>query len=354
MGKAGRVVCIFTPMALTIASFICLVLIQVAGWNTLDSYYFFKANLTAFDATGSSGDNQALSDAIGQIKVAGGIGDVYNVHLWNYCYSNNSDGSDKTCSKRESQFVFNPIDIWGLNTTSESATTTTSSDNAVESAINSVKQNYDELEDELLGSSGKKALDAYKSVAKWMFIAYQIAFWCTLATIVLGLLAVCSRWGSLTTWILSFVSSLFTLLAVASSTALFAAVVGALGEVLEPYNIQLSLGRNAMVAGWLAVLFGWAATLFWAFSICCCSGRSNPHHKSNKGGLWNAEPKGQGYGGDYERGRGSLKVEKTGGGYERVASPYVGAHGDQVPLHDYAQPNPYVGHQPGYEPYRHN
>lgn len=90
-----------------------------------------------------------------------------------------------------------------------------------------------------------------------------------------------------------------------------------------------------------------------------CSGRSNPHHRSNKNGLWNAEPKDP-----YARGRG-LQVEKTGGfgggNYQRVASPYAGAHDDQVPLHDYGQPNPYTSdnnshhhHQGvGFEPYRH-
>ncbi|KAF7191350.1 SUR7 family protein pun1 [Pseudocercospora fuligena] len=353
MGKAARLACIFTPMALTIASFIALVLIEVAGWNTLDSYYFFRANLTDLDVSGGS-SNSALTTAIGDIKTAGGIGEIYNVYLWNYCSSNKTDGSDTKCSKRETQFVFDPIDVWQLNTTGI-ATSTSSADNAIESAVNNAVNNIEELEDELLGKSGKKALDAYRKVAKWMFIAYQISFWTTLATIIVGILALFSRWGSLFTWILSAVSSFFTIAAVLTSTILFSVLVGALNEVFKDYNIKLSMGHNALVAGWLGVVFSLSATLFWLMSICCCSGRSNPHHKSNKGGLWNAEPKGQGYG-DYARGRG-LKVEKTGGDYERVASPYMGGHEheDQVPLQDYQQPAPYNAHQGvGYEPYRHN
>ena len=96
---------------------------------------------------------------------------------------------------------------------------------------------------------------------------------------------------------------------------------------------------------WLSVVFSWAGTLFWLFSICCCSGRSNPHHRSNKGGLWNAEQKGMGYGG-----RG-MRVEKTGG-YAPVASPFLGhaedEAGDRVPLTSYPQPSG------SYEPYRHS
>lgn len=172
MGKAARFACIFTPMALTIASFIALILLEVAGRNTLGSYYFFQANLTDLDVSGGS-SNSALTTAIGDIKTAGGIDNIYNVYLWNYCSSNNTHGSDTKCSKREGQFVFDPIDVWKLNTTGI-ATSTSSADNAVESAINNAVNNIGDLEDELLGKSGKKALDTYKKVAKWMFIAYQV------------------------------------------------------------------------------------------------------------------------------------------------------------------------------------
>jgi len=147
---------------------------------------------------------------------------------------------------------------------------------------------------------------------------------------------------------------------VLTSTILFGALVGTLQTLLHPYGIKLVLGGHALTIAWLAVAFSWAATLFWLFSVCCCSGRDNPHHRSNKGGLWAAEPKGQGYGGG--RGRG-LRVEKTGGGYERVGSPFVGGgghdaerYGDQVPLQSYPQQQ--AGHSRGqstggFEPFRH-
>lgn len=355
MGKAARIACIFTPMALTIASFICLILVEISGSNThmLNDLHFFEANLTNLTVPSSS-DNSVLSTAIDLVKSDGTLSNIYQVHLWNYC-NGTSNATLDACSKRKSEFVFDPLTVWGLTISNSSATSTSSSDNAVESAINSVKNNVEDYEDDLLGDSATKALDAYRKVAKWMFIAYQISFWTTLATIVVGILAIFSRWGSLLTWILAFVSSFFTIAAVLTSTILFAVLVSALNEALKDYGIKLTLGHHVLVVSWLAVAFSWGATLFWLFSVCCCSGRSNPHHRSNKGGLWNAEPKGQGYG-DNGRGRG-LKVEKTGGGYERVASPYIGGHhDDQVPLHDYgAQPAGFNPHQgAGYEPYRHN
>ncbi|TKA32556.1 hypothetical protein B0A50_01664 [Salinomyces thailandicus] len=344
MGKAGRIACIFTPWALTLASFICLVLIELAGWNKgqLPSYYFFKADFTGLDVSGASGgdDTTTLTLALQEAQQNGGLAQFYDIYLWNYCSSRSSDNSLSFCSDRQSEYAFDPVEVWSLNATSAaaSASSTSSSDNAIESKIAEVEANTKALENEILGKSGREALDAYKHVSKWMFIAYEISFWTTLATMVCGILAIFSRIGSLLTWILSVVSSVFTFAAVLTSTILFAVLVGSLKAIMDPYGIKLSLGTNALTVTWLSVAFSWAATLFWLFSTCCCSGRSNPHHRSNKGGLWTAEPKGQGYG-DYGRGRG-LQVQKTGGGYERVASPYLGGgqDGDRVPLQQYPQP----------------
>jgi hypothetical protein len=49
MGKAGRFACIFTPMLLTLASLICIVLVGLGGTNknmaAFDSLYFFKVSV---------------------------------------------------------------------------------------------------------------------------------------------------------------------------------------------------------------------------------------------------------------------------------------------------------------------
>ena len=212
-----------------------------------------------------------------------------------------------------------------------------------------------------------------------------------MATLVVGIFALFSRIGSFFTWILAIVrpffrlfllstnltnkhslqiSTLFTIAAVITSTALFAALAGVLHTLFKPYNVEVSLGSHAILISWLSVACSTIATLFWLFSVCCCSGRSNPHHKSNKGGLWAAEQKGQGYAGpgmggaggywsgmglggknnNFGIGRGrSLRVEKTGAAYERVGSPFLDpnsqqhqhrggddlAYGDRVPLTDY-------------------
>ena len=83
-----------------------------------------------------------------------------------------------------------------------------------------------------------------------------------------------------------------------------------------------------LTATWLAVAFSVCAGIFWLFSTCCCSGKSDKK---------------------------SVKVEKAPYTYERVASPYLGqsanqgASGSGVRMQDLGPGKQTVG----YEPYRH-
>ncbi|KAK5113628.1 hypothetical protein LTR62_003255 [Meristemomyces frigidus] len=392
MGKAGRIACITIPWALTVAGFLCLILIETSGWNngTAGQYYFVQANFSSLDLSSANpaANTTTLTAALELAQTAHILEKIYRVHLWNYCASGEDNGSGAKCADKQAYFYFDPVAVWGLNGTNATSDSSSAAESILWAELNSAKNSAEGLENKLLGKSGKEALDAYRKVAKWMFIAYEVSFWTTLATIVCGVLAIFSRWGSFLTWLFSLVrplphplthlllicddyaananetsqiSTFFTFAAVLTSTALFGALVGALEALLHPYGIKLSLGTHALILTWLAVAFSLAATLFWLFSTCCCLGRSNPHHRSNKGGLWNAEPKGQGYG-EFGRGRGGkMQVQKTGGGYERVGSPYLGAggeEGDRVPLQQYPQkPAGYTAPQQeggAFEPFRHS
>lgn len=169
-------------MLLTLASFICLLLIELGGYSkgndTLNGFNFFTADLT--NLTIPSGSSSELSAGIQRARDSGTLANVYQIHLWNYCSSNStSEGDIDYCSKRTTNFVFDPLDVWGISiANSTGAPATATGDNALESAVNNVKNNLSEYEDELLGDSGKKALDAYRTVAKWMFIAYQVSWDC--------------------------------------------------------------------------------------------------------------------------------------------------------------------------------
>lgn len=110
--------------------------------------------------------------------------DVYYIYMWNHCTGTKSgtNGSTVTidyCSPRKAQYYFNPITEWGLNGT--------------------VAQQY-------VPKAVNSALSAYQKGAQWMFIAYSVAFWTTVATIIVGIFAIFSRVGSFCTSLVSGVS----------------------------------------------------------------------------------------------------------------------------------------------------
>ncbi|PLB45499.1 hypothetical protein P170DRAFT_413762 [Aspergillus steynii IBT 23096] len=276
MGKAGRIFCIFTPYVLTIASLICIIMVGLgctnSGSNNLNELYFFRANLE--NMTTSATTDSKVSDALekahlkvndGDIKSAleqvqkqFGISDFYTVGLWGYCDGNVTDSNEykvEECSKPKAQFYFDPLKVWNLE------------DSGLDNA---------------LPDGMSKALNIYKNVSKWMFVAYIVAFVATVVELIVGVFAVCSRWGSCVTTLVSGVAFLFTTAASVTATAMFATVTGTFNENLKDYGIKGNMGKNIYVATWLAVAFSLGAGLFWMISSCCCSGKSPYNHK-NKG-----------------------------------------------------------------------
>ena len=210
-----------------------------------------------------------------------------------------------------------------------------------------------------LPEDAQKYLNIYKDVSKWMFIAYIIAFIATIVELLVGIFAICSRWGSCVTTLVAGVclppssspskianntqvALLFTVAASATSTALFIVLETVFNKAFKGYGITGSIGKNMFAATWLAVVFSFAASLFWLISTCCCSGRS-PYNHRNKN----------------TRG---VSAEKAPYTYEPLGpnsqTPY-GAYNTSYPSPAYGNggnvPMQNMGHQgyAGYEPFRH-
>jgi hypothetical protein len=217
MGKGGRVACIFVPMSLTVASFLALTFCQVSGWHSnslLDPNFLMHAdfgNLSVTSVDGAIGRPE-LAEALSLASTSGGLEDTYRIYLWNYCSGNRSPSEvthrENHCGERQSSFVFDPVRVFSLNATSSSRQLDDSNktNNTIVTAVDAVKNDLRNLETKVLGGAASRALSIYRRVARWNFIAYQCAFWTTLVTIIIGLVAICSRWGSLFTWITAVVS----------------------------------------------------------------------------------------------------------------------------------------------------
>lgn len=258
-----------------------------------------------------------MKDILDKLQEDSTLADFYTIGLWGYCDGDISSGkfNTKTCSKPKAEYYFDPLLVWGLNGTS--------------------------IKDELPGDYNK-VMKVYKSVSKWQFIAYVIAFVATALEILVGAFAICSRWGSCVTTLVAVVAFLFTTAASITSTVLFSIFKSSLGPALKAYGIYLDMGKNMFAATWLAVAFSLAAVLFWTFSVCCCSGRSPYNHNSrHKGGI-TAE-------------KAPYTYEPLGAGAAH-AQPYGHQHSTSYPppIH----PNEYPmtntnGRTNAYEPFRH-
>jgi len=346
MGKAGRFACILTPMVLSLISLSLIVVVCLGGTNKNDSnlrsIYYAKADMSKFNANITVGEfttsdvsaylkalgikdaDQELTKALLSAATSKQIDDVYYIYPWNYCSGNIGTNSTKngteslTCSPRKAQYWFNPIEVWGLNGT--------------------LAQKYVPK-----GIDG--ALNAYKKGAQWMFIAYAVAFGTTIASIVVGAFAICSRIGSCATTFVSSAATLFTFLAALTSTVLFSILVGAMNTALKPYNVHLEIGQKMLTLDWLAVAFSIGATLFWTVSICCCSGRSSRSHKDRS-----SKHSDTGFGN--VPGFGSKGYQPLG---EQHGTPYgAPAASRGVEMQDFGHSSgPYKGRETAYEPFRH-
>ena len=309
-------------MALTIASLVCLIIVGLGGTNQsnsdLNKLYFFRANTSSIvvDPRNLSLPQNALTNAVigeatNAVRESLNVYDFYHVSLWNYCAGNfTSSGGDNVtfCSPHTNEFWFNPVEVWGLNNTNI---------------------------DQFFSKELRDGLNAYETAARWMFISYIVALVATILEILVGFSALFSRLGSLATTIVSTVSSLFYMAFALTSTILYAVLTGTFNDALTKYNIHGNLGHNIYVTVWLGTAFSLGAGLFWLFSSCCCSGRS-----------------------DRIKGYGDAGPSR-GHKYDRVSSPLPPAGGFAYGQPGYQQPNSHhmgpvgVQRQTSYEPFRH-
>ena len=262
-------------------------------------------------AGGTTGSNlTVLGGALEAAKQALDMKDYYTIYLRGYC-GWNGDDTYANCSSPKAIFYFDPIKIWGLDTNTTGL--------AVE---------------ELLPSDLKTGLDTYVKVSKAMSVVYIMAIAATAITILVGISAIFSRWGSFATTFFAAASGIFFLAGSAIAIALFATLKTVMNKQLEDdYGIHTTLGKKAYYTTWIGTAFAVASGFFWLISVCCCTGKS-PYNPGGK---------------DARR----TRAEKTPYTYERVGSPYLGPQGGQaVPLTNMGGAAQHAQRQTAYEPFR--
>jgi len=319
MGKAARIACIFVPMALTVVALVLLALVGLGQTNSgsqfLSDVYFLRANLTGAASHSDLLHNPKTNETVsGDVDSSGDIilYNSYSIGIWNYCAGGGVVGNETAgngtdpatsvafCSPPETQFSFDPEEVWGLTST---------------------------FTTKFFSGDLDSALHTYENgLAHAIGPLYIITVALAAASVLVGVGAIFSRIGSIVTTLVSLATTAFSFGFAVVATVAYFGLEGAFNSALDSEGIQVHHGVDAFVFVWLSVACLLVGSLFWAFSSCCVSGKSS--HRRDRG------VKEIAYGG-------------PASGYQRMEGNAGGYNGAAVPLTSYGQ-----GREQGYEPYR--
>ncbi|KAI1408950.1 SUR7/PalI family-domain-containing protein [Hypoxylon sp. FL1857] len=298
----GRYFCVALPFILTVGSIICMLIAGLTGVAN-NSLFIFQVDTRNVSIDASTLQNlisnitngvnvtdsiqnalnsrdeielgsrspapQDVSSIIGSLTGGDngnitahqlGIDKLYDVTLWNYC-SIPANGTDKNCTQAkfnwaEQDFNTDFVDQFGSDL----------------GANVTIPQEI------------KDALNTFKPLIKWTEVVYIIAMVALGLELIVGLFTACSRLVSCLTWLISGIATLAVIAAAAMMTAIAIVVVGAVKGAIGKYGGDASWNNNFLADIWIGVAFALGASLFWLFSICCCSPEKRPHNRRSRSG----------------------------------------------------------------------
>ncbi|KAL2835888.1 actin cortical patch SUR7/pH-response regulator pali [Aspergillus pseudodeflectus] len=281
MGRVKRVLCVSAPYALSTTSLLCLVFTGFSRVieNTLASFITRQSLLESSinSVTDLSPKAESAVDVIREVtqdvhnatadgvtsSVEGLVGDMsntltstmrsfpdfYTIGLWSYCKGRrDSLGQSSTnCTTPRASFWFNFTEVLGLQ---------------------------DSWVEEIFPDKFNTAMHVYKSALVGISIFYIAVATSSVLTLLSGVAATLSQWGSSLTTLFAVASALCNVVWSGLATGVYATLVGILRLVFDPHGNGASMGTSMLAASWLATLFSLLACPFWVLSSCCCSGRS--------------------------------------------------------------------------------
>lgn len=331
MASFGRFICVLLPFLLTLASLAAWLVAGLVG-ITDKGLYMFEVNTTTLSLSPSSVSK--ILDGGAGIHVPGldglkigkrdggnitaqelGFYDIYDVNLWNYCYTAHNGTRD--CTKPSINWAEHALNVSTGN---------------INSLLTSTGMNV------TLPKDITDAVKAFGTVSKWtqiLFIAGAVALGVELF---FGIFANCSRIFSCLTWLIALAAAVIVGAGAGLATATSLIVTGAVKATAKEYGVDGHFNVRFIVTVWIAAAFAIGAALFWMFTICCCA---PDHHSSSR---------------RHSRHR-DTEAEKfmPGGatGYARINDPNAGYH----PQGGYAAQSSYgpaaAQHTGAYEPYSH-
>jgi SUR7/PalI family len=106
----------------------------------------------------------------------------------------------------------------------------------------------------------------------WMFAMYMVAVILLFITVLVGLTALCTRFGSVITTIVSFLAFLFITASTFVAQIMFIIYRNVINDQITVFNVSASLGTAMFAFSWTASVCALIATVLFMFGICCGTG----------------------------------------------------------------------------------
>lgn len=389
---AGRFACVALPLALTIASIVCLLIAMLGGivdknmslfeirtqnlsisssslQNLADTITRRDIDLSAIGLGTIDTDNLSIADITAKIKESGATGidnveelaqdikegkttDISNI-LSNASGAAKDKISDKIdeaiggtnlTAKNLNLADYYKVSLWGYcswkdgnrNCTKPSFDWASSKLN--ETAYTAVLSDTGVTVN--LPKDVKAALKTFGKVSKWTQVVYIVALIAAAVELVFGLFAICSRIGSCCTYIVAAIATTAIIVASVMATVLASITTGAVKATAKAYSVDASINRNYLIATWAAAAFSLGAGLFWLFTICCCASSDKKKSSGSSRGF-------AGFG-KGNRHSDTEKLIPGGSGYTRVGDDHHTEYRGSVPMK-----NIHPQRASAYEPYNH-
>jgi hypothetical protein len=115
-------------------------------------------------------------------------------------------------------------------------------------------------------------LNRVRTASHWMFAMYIVSAILLFITLVIGLTALCTLFGSLITTIVAFLAGLFITASTLLSQILFITYRNVINNTITQLNVSANLGTTMFAFSWTAVVCSLIAFVGFLFGICCGTG----------------------------------------------------------------------------------
>jgi hypothetical protein len=115
-------------------------------------------------------------------------------------------------------------------------------------------------------------LNRVRTASRWMFALYLVAAILLFITLLVGLTALCTLFGSVITTVVAFLAGLFITVATLLAQIMFIIYRNVINNTVTQLNVSANLGTTMFAFSWTAVVCSLIAFIGFLFGICCGTG----------------------------------------------------------------------------------